>query len=400
MKTSNAVAILSLIAANSALAATKQGGTEMETSWSIETGVGYETNAYHAPDHDYADYYADPTGATIVSPKEKGGFFIPLKFDTEMSTPMSKHVDFVAGYRFDGNFHLLDSALQDADSTKHKLKAGADFRLGKKGKDGKAYAGVFVHTQDKVYVDRDSGEPKASTGGVDVSNRYTYTSNGLEGDYERKVAKHDNVGVKATYENLNYSDPVAWSEYDHTYTMYGVYWEHYFPTDTKLTLELSNEVRDYTDRHAYNSDGTLFASNPVLKYDYTSYSVGVRQRFDDKTTAYFDYEMKQRSDNHVGYNDLDLSIIKVRVLHDLNEKIHLRGKIAFLNYDYANAYDFEDPAQGKKSASGTDIQLRGDYKWDKNKVYYVELEQKSRDNTDDRYKYNNTALMLGAKWEY
>ena len=32
--------------------------------------------------------------------------------------------------------------------------------------------------------------------------------------------------------------------------------------------------------------------------------------------------------------------------------------------------------------------------------YYVELEQNRRDNSDDRYQYNNSAIMLGAKWEF
>jgi hypothetical protein len=290
--------------------------------------------------------------------------------------------------------------LTDADDTKHQLNVGTSFKFGKKGKDGDAYVGAFLHTQDKIYVDRDSGDPKASTGGVDVSNRYTYTSTGFEGDYERKISPDDNVGVKLTYENLDYADPVAWTQYDHTYNMYGVYWEHYFPTDTKLTLEYASEVRDYKYRHAYDINGTLLASNPLLKYNYTGYAIGVRQRVNKDTVAYFDYEMTQRSDNNVGYNDLDLSKFKVRVLHDFNEKISMRVKVAVLDYNYANAYNFEDPTQGKKSASGLDLQLRGDYQWNKNKTYYVEFEHNKRDNTDDRYQYNNNAVMLGAKWKY
>ncbi len=399
MKITNAAVVLSFMAANGAMAATQPDTMPYEAKWSIETGIGYDTNAYHAPDHDYADYYADPTGATIVSPKEQDGMFIPFKFDVELSTPLAKHIDLVGDYSFKGDFYL-DSALQDANATRHKLSVGSAFELGKKGKDGKAYAGAFVHSQDKVYVDRDSGDPKLSGANIDVSNRYTYTSYGIEGDYERKVAKDDNVGVKAAYENLDYSDPVAWSQYDHIYTMYGAYWEHYFPTDTKLTLEVTNEVRDYSDRHAYNLDGTLFASNPLLTYTYAIYAIGVRQKFSDNTKAYFDYELEQRSDSHVGYNDVDRTMFKVRVIHDLNKKIRLRGKVAYYNYDYANAYNFEDPTQGKKKRSATDFQFTGEYQWNKNKVYYVELERNVRDNTDDRYQYNDTILMLGAKWDY
>lgn len=399
MKIRTTVAALSLIAANGALAATKTDTTQYEVSWSIETGVGYETNAYHAPDHDYADYYADPTGATIVTPSEKAGLFIPLKFDTEISSPLAKYINLVGNYRFAGNFHL-DSALQDANDTKHQLAIGADVKLGDKGDQGKAYTGFFIHTQDKVYVDRDSGDPKASAGGTDVSNRYTYTSTGVEGKYEREIAADDNIGVKFTYEDLDYADPVAWTQYDHVYTMYGLYWEHYFPTDTKLTLEYTGETRDYTYRHAYDINGALLASNPILNYNYTGYAIGVRQRFSNSTVAYFDYELTQRSDNNVGYNDLDLTKFKVRVLHDISKKMSMRAKIAYLDYNYANAYNFEDPTQGKKNASGFDLQLRGDYQWSKHKTYYVEFEHNTRDNTDDRYQYVNNTIFLGAKWEY
>ena len=399
MKIRTTVAALSLIAANGALAATKADSVQYDVSWSIDTGVGYETNAYHAPDHSYADFYADPTGATIVTPSEKAGLFIPFKFDTELTSELAKYINLVGKYRFDGNFHF-DSVLQDANDTKHQLSVGTDFKLGSKGDKGDAYAGFFVHTQDKVYVDRDSGDPKAATGGTDVSNRYTYTSTGIEASYEREIAADDNIGVKYTYENLDYADPVAWTQYDHLYTMYGLYWEHYFQTDTKLTLEYTGEVRDYKERHTYDINGTLLASNPILKYTYTGYAIGVRQRFSKSTVAYFDYEMTQRSDNNVGYNDMDLTKFKVRVLHDFDKKMSMRAKVAFLDYSYANAYNFEDPTQGKKSASGFDLQLRGDYQWNKHKTYYVEFEHNKRDNSDDRYQYVNNAIMLGAKWKY
>lgn len=398
MKTNSIlIAVATALATVPVMANAQAGETEYE--WSIETGLGYETNAYHAPDHNYADYYQDPTGATIVTPEEQGGVFIPLKVKAKMLNPLSNHTDLLAGYRFSGYYHP-DAALRDANSTDHEVNLGASTRLGKKGNKGKAYAGVFVRSHDKVYVDRDSGDPKTSSAGVNVSNRYTYQSFGIEGDYERKLSRKNSVGVKAAYETLDYDDPVDWSEYDHTYTMLGAYWEHRLAKPTKFTLGVTSEVRDYKERHAYDADGSLRASNPLLTYTYMGYEAGLRHRFTDRTVAMLDLELLQRTDSHVGYNDMDETSVKLRLVHDLNEQIRVRAKVKYYDRDYANAFNFEDPAQGGKSASGTDLQLRGEYRYSNHQQYYLELEQNSRDNTDDRYQYDNTVMMMGVKWQY
>ena len=381
----------------SSIAVAAENTDSTTVSWSIETGLGYETNAYHAPDHSYADYYADFTGATIVNPKEQAGLFIPLNITADMANPISAQTDLVAKYKFKGVI-FPDSALSDASSTDHQVAVGAESKLGKKGKKGKSYAGIFVRSHDKVYVDRDSGDPKTSTGLSDVSDRYTYQSFGVEGDYERKLSRKNTVGVSAANEILDYAKPDAWSEYDHTSTMLGAYWEHRLAKGTKLKMGVSSETRDYKFRKSYDEFGALIG--PQLVYSYMGYDIGIRHRLSDNTLAYLDYEMRQRSDNNVGYNDMNQSKIKLRLIHDLNEQYRLRARVIMSNSDYANAFNFEDPAQGRKSASYVDVKLRGEYKFSDNKTYYLELEQKSHDNTDDRYQYNNTAMMLGAKWQF
>lgn len=392
-----AIAVITTLAGGIAVAA--EGTDATTVNWSIETGLGYETNAYHAPDHDYVDYYADPLGSVTVSPKEQAGIFIPLKINAAMVNPIAAQTDLVAGYKFSG-YYFPAGALNDASSTDHEVTVGADSKLGKDGKQGKSYAGVFVRSHDKVYVDRDSGDPKTSSAGLDVSNRYSYQSFGVEGDYERKLSRKNAVGVKGAYETLDYATPDAWSEYDHKYTMLGAYWDHNLAKGTKLKLGVTRETRDYKYRHSYNATGALLASNPLLVYTYTGYDIGVRHRFSDSTVAYLDYEMLRRRDNNVGYNDMNQRQVKLRLIHDLNDQFRLRAKVALTDPDYLNAFNFEDPAQGSKSASATDLQLRGEYRYTDHKTYYLELERNRHDNTDDRYQYNNSAVKLGAKWEF
>lgn len=387
-----------MIAVATALASTAvAAGEGQTTSWSIETGLGYESNAYHAPDHSYVDWYADPSGATTVTPEEQAGFYIPLKLQAELVKEISSQTDLLAAYKFNGAF-FPDSALSDASATDHEVRVGAGSKLGQDGKQGKAYAGVFISSHDQVYVDRDSGEPKLSTGGSDVSNRYTYTSFGVEGNYERKFSRRNTVGVEGSYESRDYNDPVAWSEYDHTRAKVGGYWEHSLAKGTKLTLGINGETQEYKSRSSYDATGALVG--PTLTYTYIGYDIGLRHRFSDSTVAYLDYGLRQRSDNNVGYNDMDESSVKLRLIHDLNDKFRLRAKVAVTERDYPNAFNFEDPAQGAKSASATDVQLRGEYRASEQNSYYLELEQNSHDNTDDRYQYNNTTALLGAKWEF
>lgn len=398
MKSNYLFVAVSTVLASSVVAAAETS-SNIETEWSIESGIGYETNAYHAPDHDYIDYYADPAGTITVTPEEQAGVFIPLKVKTQLVKPIDDQVSLLTKYRFSG-YYFPESALNDAGSTDHELNLGADFKLGDKGKKGEAYAGMFVRSHDKVYVDRDSGYPKTSIAGEDVSNRYTYKSFGFEGQYERKISRNDSVGIEAVLENLDYEDPVAWNQYDHTHLSLGAYLEHRLSRRTKLSGGVTTEVRDYSERHAYSANGSLLTSNPLLTYQYMVYELGIRHRFNDSTVTYLDYELAQRRDNHVGYNDMDQNSFKVRVIHDLNERLRMRAKVRVYDRDYANAFNFEDPAQGIKSSSALDVQLRGEYQWNKHKSYYLELDQHSRDNTDDRYQYNNSVMMLGAKWEY
>ncbi|MDH5784071.1 MAG: hypothetical protein OEZ16_00510 [Chromatiales bacterium] len=371
-------------------------GSSAEVNWLIETGVGYESNAYHAPDHSYVDWAADPTGATTVTPDEQAGAFVPLKIEGEMKNRIDATSAMIASYRFKGAFYP-DKALSDAGYSDHKFKLGLDSEAGKKAN---SYVGVVLQKKNKVYVDRDSGDPKVSTGGGDVSNRYSYMSVGVEGDYERKLSAANSVGIKGEYTNRNYDDPVAWSQYDHTSMKLGTYWEHRITKGMKFNLGINSEVERYTERRAYSADGSLPGTNPTLRYNFFGIEAGLRHRFSPATVAYVDYEMLQRRDNHVGYNDMDQGTIKVRLIHDINDQLRLRAKARSYTRDYANALNFEDPAQGAKSASGSSLQLRGEYLYSDKLEYYLEGEGSRIKNSDDRYQYNNNVFLVGAAWRF
>ncbi len=388
------LALAAIMASGGVIAAEAQ----REFHWSIDTGLGYESNVFRAPDHSYADYYADPTGATIVSPSEQGSFYVPLKVKAEMSQALDERTTLLADYRLGSSFYL---GAADANYTDHDISIGAERVLNaKRRKRESVYGGIFISSHNEVYTDRDTGDPKTSTlTGADVSNRYTYKSFGLEGRYERAIRGYQ-LGVDFLYETLDYNDPVVWSQYDHSHTLLGFDVERRLAKPTKLKLAYSYELRDYTDRHAYNANGSLLAGNPFLIYTYNTFDVTVRHRLNEKSVLYAGYNLLMRSDNHVGYNDLNQSELSARLIHQYSERLRLRGKLAYTSSDYPNAFNFEDPARGGKSASGMDLQAKAEYSWHKHKTYSVSFDYKTRDNSDDRYSYNDIRIMLGAGWEY
>ena len=50
-----------------------------EVEWSIETGLGYESNVYHAPDHDYEDLFSYHRSVICELLTEIGVFLFQLK---------------------------------------------------------------------------------------------------------------------------------------------------------------------------------------------------------------------------------------------------------------------------------------------------------------------------------
>lgn len=393
-KTRILVALSAILASGGAAA---KSADRLDIEWSLETGLGYETNAFHAPDHTYVDYYADPTGAVTVTPVEQGGFFIPLKVKAGLTKPMSKRMELNTSYLFSSDFF---PALSDANSTYHSLSIGTERTMGRKRNRAKAYTGVFARSLHKVYVDRDNGLPKTAASGAGVSNRYTYTSFGAEADYERRLSRSTNIGFEGELEQRDYEDPVAWSQYDHTSLMVGTYLEHEFSKATDGEVAFSIETEDYSERRAYTASGSLLASNPLLTYTFNVLELGLKHRLNPSTYLYLDYEHERRSDNNVGYNNMTQNSYKLRVNHDMADDLRLKVKFEVYDRDYPNAFNFEDPARGAKSASGTSLDLRGEYTWSRHKTYFAEIEHDSRRNTDDRYQYNNTALLLGAEWDY
>lgn len=389
-----------------------------ETTWSVETGLGYETNIYHAPDHDYLDTAlpsnrpgANPPGTPLaISPEAISSFFIPVDVSAGIINKVYENTDFVAEIDFDTDL-IMSSEAEDATRTNSNLSMGLDFELiewkySKKKKDhikkkrGKAYIGMFISTHDQVYVDRDSGDPKTTSGGLDLSDKYSYQSAGVEGNYERKAGKYEYL-FGFHLEDLNYETPESGAEYDHKYQKYELGLKRNFSKSTDMKLMYIYSDRDYSDRHSRDVlTGTYSSNNDLLVYTYNTIKLALGHRFDSGLKTYFDIKNVVRTDEFEAYNDYNKFEISLRARYKYSDKTKIRAKIRSTDTDYDNAYNFDDSTRGNKQNSGTDVSFKIEHDINKHQSYYVEYDFTDRVSTDDRYDYTNNVILAGAKWEY
>jgi len=384
-----------------------------DVKWSIETGIGYETNVFHAPDHDYIDTALPslrPAGVA-VSPQEVDSLFMPVEADVIIRNPIKENTGFVAEFGLDTDV-MFDSEAEDATRTNVNLDLGFDFQMikmmrnkktGKRTKRqrGEAYLGFFMSTHDQVYVDRDTGLPKATTtGAVDISNKYSYQSFGFQAEYERKFGKTEYL-VSYTLEDLNYETPETGAEYDHVFNKLELGVKREFNKSTNLKAIYSYSMRDYSNRYARDLNGDYSSiNNELLNYVYSEINLDLAYRFTKNLKTHFAITNTLRSDEFVGYNDYSKLAFAVRARYKHSKKTSIKVKIKSFDIDYDNALNFENPAEGDKESSGLDLTFKAVHKWHRNKSYYVELKHTDRVSTDDRYDYTNNMIMLGAKWDY
>lgn len=375
--------------------------------WSIETGLGYESNVFHAPDHNYSDTALPSTrpGGVSVTPVENDGLFMPLGVQVEMRNKINKRSDLLTKIGLDTKV-MLDSDLSDANSTDTEFEIGYEriftkkYKGKKRRKIGTAFIGGFISTHNQVYVDKDTGLPKNDTTGASLSDKYTFQSVGVKGEYERKVRKMKYM-AGFVIEDLNYDTPEAGAEYDHTLNKVILGAARKFSKSTNLSIKYSHSVRDYAKRYARDATGTYSSRfNDLLEYTYNSIDMTLGQNIGNKLKLYLDLDFSTRKDAFEGYNDYSKTDIAIRARYKYSDATKIRAKVESSSTDYDTAFNFDDDTRGIKENVGFDLDLKLEHEWSKNKLYYIELNHTDRESTDDRYDYTNDVVMIGAKWKY
>ncbi|MFQ5465754.1 MAG: hypothetical protein ACE5EI_07490 [Thermodesulfobacteriota bacterium] len=397
----SAVFAVTALVAGTALADEGYGETQKSVGvypgleLSVEAGLGYDSNAYLAPDVSYVDLAA--TGTPTVSPRKQSGIFIPLGLDIDYRYAMSPTSDIIMAYDFYGRAYL-DADLDNANEYKNKVRVGPEFTLSGEGRRRSTlYFGAFGRFNNEVYFDRDDGLKKSSSTGVDISSRYNFAGIGGEAEYRNRLHKV-RYKVFARFEFRDYEDPVVVSQYDHTYYAIGGKLNFKLADPTKLFLGYKYFVRDYDDRPSRDATGTALTSNPRLEYAYHDFDITLRHRFGKKLVSYLDYSFTLRDDRFVGYNDYSKHKFRVRGIYKASHRLRLRATADIWVRDYDNAFAFDDPTGGGKRYDGLGIDLKGEYAITGRLKAWVDVEYDNQNSTDKRYDYDRSQTMAGLSY--
>ncbi len=366
-------------------------------TWSAETGLGYDSNAYQAPRNPYIDYALGSN--PLVVPKAESGFFVPYKIKVDAVKNRGQDNRLLGSAKADGSFYL-GSGLSNANEYNVALHGGTEHVLARKEKsEDTFYVGALLSKHKQVYVDHDSGLGKTTTlSSTDISGRYSYTNIGLEAEYKHRIGKID-YGFSGLYTDNDYEDPVVVAQMDHTYYKLGA--DASFPVASKTNLNLSfdHSVRDYSDRHARDAQGVYSSANPLLQYSYNAAGATLRNRISDAWLLYLDYGRTLRSDSHMGYGDYSEDRYGARLVF---EQGVFKTRLGLHHWarDYPNGFAFDVAGMGAKTYSGNDLKVRAEMAQTKNTTLWTELVYDSQQSTDLRYDYVRTQLMAGMSWAY
>ena len=403
--------ILFIIAATlpaMASAATVANSESGDLTWSIATGLGYDSNAYQAPRAPYIDYYTgqllravNPLATDpLIIPQRKSGFFIPYAMRMDVTKERDQDTRLIGSAAADGRFYS-GAELSSANEYNVHLHGGSEFVLGRKEKsEDTLYVGARLGKHRKVYVDHDSGLDKTTTvSDTDISDRYNYMSIGGEAKYKHKTGEID-YSFDGKYIIYDYEDPIVVSQLDHTYYSLGGDVNVPVAAKTKLNMYAHHAARNYSLRHALDAQGVYSSiNNPLRIYTYNTYGAKLRNRLSSEWVFYLDLEQSRRADAFVGYDDFKENKYGARLLYEQG-RFKSRLSVHHWTRDYPHAFAFDVVGQATKTYSGNTLKFKAELEQDKNSSLWAELDYKAQNTTDLRYDYVRSQIMAGMNWTY
>lgn len=365
-------------------------------NWSARTGLGFDSNAFEAPRSPYIDYAA---GNVLITPQKKSGFFVPFEIGADATQTQTQDSKLIASATAGGSIYP-GGRLNEANEYNLRLSGGFEQVLQRKNKsENTLYFGALAAKRKQIYVDHDSGLNKTTTlSGVDISNRYSYLNLGVEAEYKHGIGDV-NYGLIGKFIIYDYDDPIAVSQLDHDYYRVGA--EADFPVARSSTAKVSldHTVRDYSNRHSRNAQGSILNANPLARFTYDAIGASLRHRMSDPWLLYLDLDHTQRSDGYVGYDNYRETRFGGRLLYALGR---IKSKLSLHHWvrDYPNGFAFDAPGRGAKNYSGNDVKFKTEIEQAKNTAYWAELVYDAQSATDLRYDYTRTQIMGGMSWAY
>ena len=358
-------------------------------------GFGNDDNVFRAPSEPYIDF-SDPA-LPLVTPEVQSGAFVPVDFRTKYSINSYDNESFFGEYRLAGRYYQ-DQELDAANEYRHEFRFGSEFDKREDGKRNHIYSAFSIAQHDETYFDPDTGTPRVSAGGEDLEDRMDYVRYGPRLNFIRGWEKLS-LGLRLKGELWDYESTDLVAEYDHEFFVFGANLQYKFAPTSLFRFTVEKSSRRFNDRRAYNENGQLLINSPSLRYDYLEFGLLARQRVSDTMWFGFGYDLTDRTDRYVGYNDFSRDSYNFEFHWTPNRRFDLELDGYYRVYDFPNAFAFHNPAAGPKTLETADADLAFSWRFTRNLSISADIEYRDTASTDTRIAYDRMRYALGVTWE-
>ncbi len=363
----------------------------------IEATIGYGTddNIFRAPNSAYLDV-SDPNNPTPVVPEVFSGSFVPVDFRAKYKVNSLKWENFFGSYRLTGR--LYDGEQENnGDEYVHELRFGSEYDRREGDRRSRVYSAFTIAQNDQYYVDPDTGNPR-TFGGVEIEDRMDYKRYGPE------VSAIQSFGALTFSLRLkgqlwDYTETGLVPEYDHEYFLFGGNVQYRFAPTSLLRFTVEKSSRRYSSRPSFDLNGDQLVTNPTLRYDYLEYGMLARQRITDDIWFGFGYELMDREDRFVGYNDFSRDTYRFEISWSPGRRFDLEANGYYRVYDYPNAFAFNNPVAGPKTLETVEAEFLASWRLSKSFTIVADISYRENSSTDTRIQYDRTVYSLGVTWE-
>ena len=359
----------------------------------LRTGYGMDDNVFRTPSRPYIDY-SDPTNPIVV-PEIQAGSYIPVSLLARYQVNALENEGFFGAYRFGGRFYQ-DKQLNNADEFQQEIAFGSEY--GRRDADGAArvYSAFKIAQHDENYYDPDNGNERVING-TDISDRMSYLRYGPEFWAWKRWGRY-RFGLRAIGRLYNYEEVEVVPEYDHEYWLMGLNSHIRIFDNTLIRLNADYFTRRFSDRTAFELDGTQPVGNPTLRYDYLEGNAEVRQRLTRAMWLGLGYSWRNREDRHVGYNNYVRHELATRFNLRLGDRFTFELTARYQDYDYENAFAYHEPTQPRKTLQQALGSAVATYRIFEDFDLVAEVLYRSTDSNDERLAYDRMRTALSVRW--
>lgn len=363
--------------------------------FSVRVSFGTDSNAFRSPDQAYIDL-AD-ANTPVVTPVVQSGAYMPIDLHAKYRVNAYTHEGFFTAYRLTGRYYQ-DAELDNANEYLHELSFGSEYKRHdeERNRERQVFSAFKIAQNDGVYYDPDDGGTRL-VNGTPLDDRFNYIRYGPE-LRARQRGERLGFGIVIKGQLWNYDNVEVVPEYDHEYILGRLYAQYDFTPTSLLRFTGQWYTRRFGDRRARDLNGLQLITNDELRYDYIAADVVARQRLGDTFWFGVEFGRTEREDTFQGYNDYTRDSYGAEVSWRPSRRFRIRASGWYREYDYDNAFAFDNPVAGRKTLEVAEGSLMATWRMTPSLDLVLEAEYTDRVSNDFRLQYDRLQAVLGVRW--